>query len=332
MLGLVKQAAGPGNLMLTECPVPLPAPGQVSVEVHGTGVCGTDLHIEAGEYPTAVPVILGHEVAGVVCSVGLGVDDNWLEARVVMETFFSTCGTCALCREGRPNLCPNRRSIGTHVDGGFAATIIVPASNLHRLPNELSLHAGTLTEPLACVCHAMLHPSVINPGDRAVVVGPGPMGLLAAQVARALGATVVVLGQVQDESRLEVARRLGLATTTSELDVGNADVSIDASGSAGGIGAALRCVRRGGRFIQLGLTGDDVDVPLDLIVMKELSTVTGFASTPRAWRSALSLITEERVALEPLVSTVAPLREWSSVFADLRLGRGMKSVIDPRLP
>ena len=80
VLGLVKQAAGPGNLMLTECPVPLPAPGQVSVEVHGTGVCGTDLHIEAGEYPTAVPVILGHEVAGVVCSVGLGVDESYMVA------------------------------------------------------------------------------------------------------------------------------------------------------------------------------------------------------------------------------------------------------------
>jgi L-iditol 2-dehydrogenase len=158
------------------------------------------------------------------------------------------------------------------------------------------------------------------------------MGLLAAQVARSLGATVVVLGQAQDEARLEVARGLGLATTTSEGEVGDADVSIDAAGSASGISAALRCARRGGRFVQLGLTGDDVDVPLDLIVMKELSTVTGFASTSRAWRSALSLVTEGRVSLEPLVSTVAPLAEWSTVFADLRLGRGMKSVIDPRLP
>lgn len=331
MIGLIKATPGPGKLILAERPDPQPGRGEVVLAVHGAGVCGTDLHIEAGEYDSSAPVILGHEVSGVVQGLGPGVDRAWLHERVVTETFFSTCGHCVFCREGRPNLCPDRRSIGTHVDGGFAPTIVVPVRNLHRIPLSLSSHAATLIEPLACVCHCMLNPSVINPGDNVVVVGPGPMGQLAAQVARTLGANVVVLGRDTDRDRLEVAQSLGFATTSSRSDVGEVDVAIEASGTSGGIATALQSARRGGRFVQLGIAGANVEVPLDYVLLKELVVSTGFASSSRAWRNALWLVENGRVELEPLVSSVAPLSQWETVFADLRQGQGMKAVFDPRM-
>ena len=142
--------------------------------MRGAGVCGTDLHIEADEFPCAPPVTMGHEVCGVVARLGDGVDSSWAGARVVSETYFSTCGRCAWCRDGRINLCPERRSIGSFVDGAFAPRLIVPARNLHRIPDWLDEHAAVLAEPLACVCHCLLDPPVVSAGDRVLVTGPGP--------------------------------------------------------------------------------------------------------------------------------------------------------------
>jgi L-iditol 2-dehydrogenase len=329
VIGLAKLAPEPGNLALTERPEREPAAGEALIEVHGTGVCGSDLHIEASEYPSCPPMTLGHEVSGVVAAVGADVDPSWLGARVVCETYFSTCGRCPACRDGRPNLCPERRSIGTHVDGGFAPRLIVPARNLHRIPDWLDAHAAALAEPLACVCQCMLDPIVVSPDDRVLVVGPGPMGILAAQVARALGGEVLVSGLPADAPRLAVARQLGLAIVDGVAPAG-VDVAVDASGSAGGIGACLEALRPGGRFVQIGNSGRPVTVPLDALLLKELDVSTGFASTPRSWRRALTLVERRDVQLEPLVSEVAPLSAWERVFADLRASRGLKIVLDPR--
>ena len=145
---------------------------------------------------------MGHEVSGIVAEVGQGVTDEWLGARVVSETYFSTCGVCEWCRDGRTNLCPERRSIGSFVDGAFAATVVVPARNLHRVPDGVDEHAAALCEPLACVCHCLCDPPAVTAGDDVLVTGPGPVGLLAAQVARALGGRVLVTGLARDEVRL----------------------------------------------------------------------------------------------------------------------------------
>ena len=327
MIGLAKLASGPGNLALAERPEREPGGGEVLLEVAGTGVCGSDLHIEAEEYPSVPPVTLGHEVSGSVAAVGPGVDAAWVGARVVSETYFSTCGQCAACRDGRPNLCPWRRSIGSHVDGGFAPSVVVPAHGLHRIPDWLDAHAAALCEPLACVCQCLFDPVAVTPGDRVLVTGPGPMGLLAAQVARALGGEVAVSGLASDAGRLDVARELGLAAGD---DGGEVDVAIDASGSEDGIGRCLRAARRGGRFVQVGIAGRPLTLAVDLLLLKELDLSTGFASTPRSWRRALTLVERRDVRLEPLVSEVAPLADWARVFADLRASRGMKIVLDPR--
>jgi L-iditol 2-dehydrogenase len=339
MRGLAKLAPGPGNVGLAERDERIPGPGEVAISVRAAGVCGTDLHIEVDEFASLPPVTMGHEVAGVVAAVGEGVDASWLGARVVCETYFSTCGVCEWCRDGRPNLCPERRSIGSAVDGGFALQVIVPARNLHRIPDWLDEHAAPLAEPLACVCHCLCDPNAVVPGDQVLVTGAGPIGLLAAQVARAFGGEVLVTGLARDTTRLAAARALGFDTevaddpkafTRFEPRLG-ADVVVECSGSAGGATACLETARRGGRYVQIGVFGRQVTVPLDLVFEKELVVTSGFASTPRSWRRAVSLIERRSVELEPLVSDVVPLTEWERAFADLRAGRALKIVFDPRL-
>ncbi len=332
LIGLAKVAAGPGHLELTERDERRPGAGEAEIMVHAAGVCGTDLHIEAGEYPCSIPVTLGHEVAGVVVAVGPDVDPGLVGARVVAETFFSVCKECQYCREGRPNLCTDRRSIGTHVDGAFAPRLIVPSANLHQVPEWLSDRAAALAEPLACVCQCLLDPSAVTSGALVLVVGPGPIGLIAAQVSRALGGEVTIVGLPSDERRLAVARELGLHTERATPGALSADVVIECSGSESGAATAIAAVTGGGQYIQLGIFGRAVTLPFDQLLFKEVSFRTGFASTPRSWRRAMALIRSRMVELEPLVSSVVPLHSWREAFARLRTGDETKIVLDPRIP
>jgi len=310
---------------LTERPVAPPPSGHVALRVLGAGICGTDLHIEAGEYPTVVPVTVGHEVCGEVVEG----DDGWLGARVVSETYYSTCGHCAFCLAGRTNLCPERRSIGTHVDGAFAPRLVVPAANLHRIPDWLDAHVAAMTEPLACVCHSLLEQSEVRAGEEVLVTGPGTVGLLAAQVARAAGGEVHVRGTPADQARLAAARALGLETSTTEDGPREADVVVECSGHESGMAFALESARRGGRYVAIGLAGKPVTIPFDLVCFHELTVTSGFASTPASWRLALDLLERRAVDLAPLLSAVVPLEDWQEAFAATRAGQGIKFVLVP---
>jgi len=329
VIGLAKLAEGPGNVALAERPEPEAAPGHVVLHVAAAGICGTDIHIEDGEYAALPPVTMGHEVSGVVAELGEGVEPAWLGARVVTETYFSTCGHCEHCRGGRTNLCAERRSIGSFVDGGFAPKLQVPARNLHRIPTWLDPNAASMAEPLACCCQS-LPPGTIERGENVLVVGPGPIGLLAAQVARAGGGDVHVRGTPRDAVRLEAARALGLETSTTEEQLARSfDVVVECSGHEAGMTFALTAARRGGRYVQIGLAGRPVTVPLDLVCFKELTVTSGNASTPASWERALSLIEDRRVELEPLLSEVVPLAEWERAFAATRAAAGIKYVLAP---
>ncbi|HEV2712056.1 MAG TPA: alcohol dehydrogenase catalytic domain-containing protein [Gaiellaceae bacterium] len=318
-------------MALADRPEAEPQPQHVVLDVVAAGICGTDLHIADGEYETVTPVTIGHEVAGVVAEVGERVAQSWLGARVVSETYFSTCDHCVYCRAGRINLCPERRSIGTHVDGAFAPRLRVPVRNLHRLPEWLDVRAAPLCEPLACVCHSLLEPAaVVHEGAEVLVTGPGPVGLLAAQVARATGGDVHVRGTPRDVARLTAAHALGFATSTTNDHAVDADVVIECSGSEAGISSGLSAARRGGRYVQIGLAGKPVTLPFDLVCFHELTITSGFASTPTSWRTALELVAERRVVLEPLLTEVVPLVEWERAFAATRAAEGIKFVLDPR--
>jgi L-iditol 2-dehydrogenase len=327
--GLTKLAPGVGNVALADRPEPSPAPGHVVLQVVAAGICGTDLHIHDGEYPSVPPVTMGHEVSGVVAELGDGVDESWRGARVVTETYFSTCGECDFCLGGRLNLCPDRRSIGTHVDGGFAPLVHVPLRGLHRIPDWLDGRVAAMTEPLACCCNSLLDPDRVREGDEVLAIGPGTIGLLAAQVARVSGGDVHVRGTPRDEQRLEAARALGFETSTTDDGPREADVVVECSGNASGMAFGLESARRAGRYVQMGLAGKPVTTPFDLVCFHELDVSSGFASTPASWARALDLIERRQVELEPLLSEIVALEMWEDAFAATRKGRGMKFVLTP---
>jgi len=335
---VVKTAPGHGHVALVDKAIPALGPGEVLLAVSAAGVCGTDLHIEEGTYRSHPPVTMGHEISGVVSDVGSAEDSGWLNRRVACETFSSTCGRCPWCRDGRPNLCPDRRSIGSGADGGFARYAVVGVSQLHELPAHITDYAGALCEPLACVCQSVCDPNVVGVGDDVAIIGPGTMGLLAAEVARASGGRVTLVGIEQDKDRLLAARNLGFATAlASEVAAAAAlgdghgpHVVIECSGSAAGMASALNIVRRGGRCVQIGQRGDPVLVPMALVSFKELTITGGFASTPQSWRRAMQLLERNLIDLEPLISEVSSLREWETVFMQLRRSEGIKYLLDPR--
>jgi L-iditol 2-dehydrogenase len=342
MLALRKVSTTAHELTLEEVRPPEPGPGQVRIAVSGAGICGTDQHILHGDYLSRPPVTLGHEVAGTVDAVGEAVDGAWLGARVAPETAFSTCGSCAWCRVGKPMLCAQRVSIGSGVDGGFASHIIVPARLLHRLPDWLDEHAAALMEPLACVCNAMLDPGAIDPGDRVVVSGAGPVGILAAQVARACGGQVTLLGTAGDEARLAVAASLGIdawsltdaarkAALDEEASARGIAVVVECAGVEAAVEAAIGWLRPGGRLIQVGLLAGVISVPFGQIVLRELTVRAGFGSSPRGWMRASTLVASRQVRLEPLVTDVLPLREWRTALSRFERRQGLKTVFDPRL-
>jgi len=328
-----KLAAGVGNLGLREQPVRPPGAGEATIEVIAAGICGTDLHIADDEFPSDPPVTMGHEVTGEVVAVGTGVADAWLGARVTVETYFYYCNECEACRSGSPNLCDNRKSIGSHVDGGFTRWLTLPARNLHRLPDRVGRYAGALAEPLACVANCLFDPPIIDPGDRVLVIGPGTMGLLTAQAARAAGGQVTLVGLDRDRQRLALADSLGIDTLViGEGDPATPDVVCDCSGSEAGAQMGLAAIRKGGKYIQVGIFGRDVSVPLDNVLYRELPYTSGFASTPTSWRRAMLLLEHGLVQLDPLVTEAVPLAEWERAFEATRAGAGMKFVLDPRAP
>lgn len=341
MRGLMKVAPGVGNVELRELAQPEPRAGQALIEVSAAGICGTDLHIYHDEFKTRPPVVMGHEVAGRIVAVGDGVAGLASGDRVTTETYFSTCEACRYCRDGQPNLCPERRSIGSAVNGGFTRFLVVPARNVHLLPPNVDDFAGALTEPLACVVHGALERTRIVPGDLAIVAGPGAIGLLTMQVARSAGARVVVLGTARDEHRLELARRLGADYTLNveqddaaglidELsDGGGADVVYECSGAGPAAQQLLGLVRRAGQYAQIGLFGRAVPWDLDQICYKELRVGGSNASGPGAWPRALALMASGAVQTGALITGRYPLSQWRDAFDAFEQRSGVKQVLQP---
>lgn len=340
MKGVAKVARGEGHVSLIETPEPEIKPGYVIIEVKAAGICGTDLHIYHDEFKTNPPVIMGHEVAGHIAAIGEGVTTCAPGDRVTSETYFYVCGRCQFCREGFVNLCPNRRSIGSAVNGAFTRYLLVPQHNIHHLPPGIELEAGALTEPLACCVHA-LELTRVEPGDTAIVSGPGAIGLLMAQVVKAAGARVMVLGTNADEARLETARQLGMddVLNVQAVDAGaairdqtgglGADMVFECAGAAPSAHNCLDLVRRQGRYAQVGLFGKPISWDLDQVCYKELKVSGSNASVPSAWRKALALLGSGQVQTKPLISTVLPITGWQQAFEMFERRQGHKILLTP---
>lgn len=343
MKGLFKTAAGPGNMEIRETPVPQPGPGEVLVEVKYTGICGSDLHIYHSDIaiPVRPPVITGHEFSGVIAGLGAGVTGWKLGERVTAETAVIRCETCAYCRTGNYNVCPERKTLGYWVNGAFAKYTVVPARNLHRLPENVDFLLGAMTEPTACCVHAVNELTNIRGGDVVAVIGPGPIGLVCAQLARAEGADAVVLGTTKDAPRLEMAKRLGAVLTVdvltqnpqevlAELTRGRGpDVVLECSGSASGANLGLDLVRRHGQYTQVGLFGRKIEIDFERICYKEAKVTGSIGSIWTAWDKALRFMATGRINLSPLATDILPLTEWQEGFRKFEAKEGLKLFLEP---
>lgn len=209
MQALVKYASGPGAMQVQDMPEPELIPGHVVIQVRATGICGTDLHIQAGEYPVNPPVILGHEFSGVVSAIASDVSGVEIGKNVTSIVYFTTCGKCEFCVTGQWNLCSARKSIGSGVNGAFASYVLVPARNVRPLPENIDFIAGAVIEPLACVAHGVYEKSNLKPGDFVLVLGTGAIGLLTAQMAVAAGANVILAGMTANSERMQLSMKLG---------------------------------------------------------------------------------------------------------------------------
>jgi len=343
MKALVKHAKGPGNMEIREVAEPQPGKGQVKIQIKATGICGSDLHIYHDDVVIAVnpPVVVGHEFSGVVVDVGEGVVEWTAGDRVVSELGFEVCGKCYNCLEGFPNLCDSRRSMGYWYDGAFTSYIVVPAAGVHRLPDNIDFVPGALTEPLACVVHGVLDMTRFSAGDTVLVSGPGAIGLMTMQVAKAQGATTIVSGVTADKNRLDTAGSLGadyivdaeredVVKRVLELTGGRgADVVFECSGNESAVNAGFSAIRKRGRFTQLGLFGRRVSIDFEKVLSKELAVTGSFGQRPLAWERALELTAQKKVVLDPVVSDVLPLSEWRRAFEIFESKAGLKVVLRP---
>ena len=343
MLALVKRGKGEGLMELRSCPIPTYKEDEVLVRVAYSGICGTDIHILHNQFAYYPPVILGHEFSGVVEAVGAHVTDFSIGDCVVGEPHNRACGKCYLCRNGHIQNCADKRSIGWGIDGSFTNYVVMPEKLLHKIPEGLSLRDAAMAEPCAIVAHQLLERARVTPGDCVVVMGVGPIGLLAAQMAKIAGAGKVILcGTTADEAyRLTVAQQLdcydlfinvqtedAAARILAESGIG-ADLVVEASGAGSAIRTAIKVLKKWGTLCAIGMTAaPTVEIPWNEAMMKVLDVQFNMSSSYGGWDIALKLMASGKLNVAPMIG-VRPLREWKEAFADLEAGRAMKLLLQP---
>jgi L-iditol 2-dehydrogenase len=324
----------PSAIVLEERPVPEPGPREVLVEVSAVGVCGSDVHYyehgRIGSRVVRAPLVLGHEAAGRVVAVGDAVGKHAAGDRVTLEPGVP-CGRCRECRSGRYNLCADVVFFATpHVDGAFANYVTIHEDFAFPLPDELSDEAGALMEPLSVGIWAC-RKAGLSAGDRVLITGAGPIGLLALQVALAFGATEVEISDVADP-RLELARRMG-ATRVLRAGVdepGEADALIECSGNAAALSAGVRALRPAGTAVVVGMgPGETAEIPLAVVQTREI-WLTGTFRYANTYPTAIALAASGRVDLEAIITGHYPLEETERALrAGLEDPANVKAVVHP---
>ncbi|PTM58462.1 zinc-binding dehydrogenase [Desmospora activa] len=341
MKALVKEKLGFGNLNLLTVEEPTVKEGQVKIEVKYTGICGSDLHTYEGDYQVNAPVTLGHEFAGVVVEVGPGVTGFQVGDRVTSETTFSVCDKCRYCRSGDYNLCNRRKGLGTQVNGGFAKYLVANARHVHKLPENVDDASASLTEPLACAYHA-IQKTHIKPGDVAVVLGPGPIGLLTAQVAKSYGATVVITGLDHDQTRLNKAIELGIdiavniertnvTAIVNELTDGyGADLVFECTGAVSAANTGLDLLAKKGEYIQIGIFPKAmIEIDFKKIIQKEIRVIGTRSQKSADWEPSLAMLNDQRVNGKTLITHTFTIAEWNKAYQTIKSGEAIKVSLVP---
>jgi threonine dehydrogenase-like Zn-dependent dehydrogenase len=307
--------ADAGRLEIAERPVPrLESPEDVVLDVEACGICGTDLQILGGGHPATVGVILGHEFAGTVAEVGEAVSGLEAGQRVAVAPNVS-CGQCDSCRRGLRNQCERFTTHGVFVDGGLAPHVRVPASTCHPVSSSLPGHVAALVEPLSTVVHGVRQARPF-PGETALVLGAGPIGLMFVALLRLAGLRVGVVEP--SEERRELAERLG----AEELGGAAADVVVDAVGSQ--LETALDRVAKGGRILLFGVNARArAEIAQERVTRDELTILGSFVGQD-VFPDAIRLLEGGRLDLEPLVTHRIGLEELPGAVEELRAGRAVK--------
>ncbi|MFD5480325.1 L-idonate 5-dehydrogenase [Streptomyces hawaiiensis] len=324
MLGCVIH--GQGDLRVAELPVPEPGPGQALVAVRYGGVCGSDLHYwrhgGVGDFRLREPMVLGHEVVGTVVEYGAGASGPAPGTAVAVHPA-APCGVCPECEGGRRNVCRDTRYLGSaarfpHVQGGFAARVVVPAEQVRPLPPGLDLRRAALAEPLSVALHAVRRAGDLR-GRHVLVTGAGPIGCLVVAAAKAAGAAQVTVTDLLPAA-LAYASSVGadtLVRADDPTDPGwpaEVDAAVEASGVAAGLDTCLRLVRRGGVLVQLGmLPPGPSPFAGNLVVSREIE-LRGAFRFDAEFDDALALLAVGP-AFDGLVSAVVPVRDAESAFA-----------------
>ncbi|MFF4028796.1 zinc-binding dehydrogenase [Streptomyces sviceus] len=327
-----------GRYEVQEVPVPVPAPGEVVVDVERVGLCGTDIEFFTGEMAylhqghSSYPMRLGHEWAGRVAAVGAGVDAAWTGRRVMGDTMLG-CGTCRRCHRGHQHVCDKRQEVGVRDGrpGALAEQLAIPVSSLHVLPDTVDAALGALVEPGGNALRAA-QAAELQPGDRTLVLGPGTIGLLVAMFARAVGAEVHLMGKTDDS--LTFARALGFdhvwrQDTLPDLPF---DAVIDASNAAHLPSLALDLVEPGGRVVYIGLAGEPSRIDTRTLALKDVTAV-GILSASPGLDATIHAYAEKVVDPRPLVAATVGLEQAGRVLAGWRpphAGPGPKIHVDPR--
>jgi len=334
--------AGPNQpLRIDEFPTPEPGEGQLLVRVAACGVCHTDLHYIDHGVPTfkKPPLVLGHEISGVVAGLGRGTD-GWREGDPLLLPAVYGCGQCRMCREGRENICDKMVMFGNNVDGGFAEYVLAPAKDALRMPQSIPLIEGAvIADAVTTPYHAVVNRGRVRPGDKVLVLGCGGIGLNVVQIAAALGAHVIAVDLRPD--KLEWALRLGAADTLNPAQVerldkavrrlsdGGVDVAFEAIGLPQTQEQAFSCVRTGGRLVLVGFASQPMRFDGGRTMYRELEVVGSLGCRAVDYPRVLAMVQAGQIKVQELVTARFALKDINQAFDALRRGEGVRSVVIP---
>ena len=345
MEALVKTKPGKGFMEIKDVEDPEPGQGEVLIKIEAAGVCGSDVHFYDGSLTHCIPpVILGHEFSGEIIQAGDAVTRYSRGDRVVSEPHKGGCGLCRVCRTGQTEVCPDKRAIGYKIDGAFAPYITMPEGSLHPIPDHLSFEHAALAEPLAVVVKGVLERTRVFPEDFVVVLGCGPIGLLAANAVKAEGARgVMITGTDLDEgTRLKAARQMNVdhvlnvqqenikEAVLSLTNGMGADLVVEACGVEAAIHQAFDIIRTDGRIAAIGHTGREfLSVPWETGLHKAAHVTWSFSSNWSSWERAVSMLGGNKIEADQIVSHSFPLMEWKIAFESLERIEAIKALLIP---
>lgn len=334
---------GPGRpLDVTDVETPAPRAGEALVKVAACGLCHTDLHYIDHGTPTfkPPPLVLGHEISGTIAGLGSGVN-GWRTGDRVLLPAVLTCGTCAMCRDGRENVCERNQMLGNNIDGGFAEFVVVPAKDVFRLPDDIPLVEGSIiADAITTPFHAVVRRGRVAPGDWVAVFGCGGVGLNIVQIAAALGARVIAVDVA--DAKLEWAARMGAGATINaalspriDKDVrritasAGVDVAFEAVGRPASQEQAFGCVRPGGRLVLVGYSPDPMTLNGGRVMYRELEVIGSLGCRPVDYPRVIELVRQGRIKVAELVTHRFPLAAINEGLETLRSGAAIRAVVTP---